>query len=137
MEYSIDLTYEAGDELLNEKARKYRDDYPDISLEEIRNKAFEKLQSLYNKQLREVYVDFIRKMDALRRNPTHLKIMRTVKRLRDEDEFSRNETIQYAVKKRKFTLERVMEEYPLLELDESNSAMDSTSSDEEERHSEY
>ena len=45
--YFTDLTYEQGDEALNETANKYRDKDPDSSVEEIRNKAFNKLQSVY------------------------------------------------------------------------------------------
>ena len=62
--------------------------------------------------------------------------MKTVKRLREDDEFERNEAIQYAIKKRKFMLERVMDKYPLPELDETfdddNSENDSTSSSDDE-----
>ena len=54
--------------------------------------AFAKLRPVYHKMFRGVYyLELIRKMDTLRRDPTHRKIMKTVKRLREDDDLEKDE----------------------------------------------
>ena len=47
---------------------------------------------------------------ALKKDPVHQRKMRTAKRLREEEDYDDDESMQYAIKKRKFLLERKLVE---------------------------
>ena len=57
---------------------------------------------------------------ALKKDPVHQRIMRTAKRFREEEDYEDDESVQYAIKKRKFLIERKLVEYdpPSYEEDE-------------------
>ena len=57
---------------------------------------------------------------ALKKAPVHQSIMRTAKRLREEENYDDDASVQYAIKKRKFLIERKLDEYdpPSYEEDE-------------------
>ena len=48
---------------------------------------------------------------ALKKDPVHQRITRTAKRLREEEDYDADESMQYAIKKRKFLIERKLDEY--------------------------
>ena len=48
---------------------------------------------------------------ALKKDPVNKKIVSTVKRLRDEENYDENESRKYAIKKRKFLIEKKMDDY--------------------------
>jgi len=130
----IYLTYEAKEEALKDLVLAYRENDPEVSLEDLRDEAFAEMKPEYVKHLRHVYTDFMKKMYALQRNQYHRKIMRTAKRLREDEGFSKDEATQYAAKKRKYLLEQIMDSYklPEIEYDEDSIESDHTSSDEEQ-----
>ena len=47
----------------------------------------------------------------MKKDPLHKKITATAKRLRDDDEFDRDEALIYAIKKRRYLLDGKLEEY--------------------------
>ena len=53
-------------------------------------------------------------------DPVHQRIMKTPKRLREEEDYDDDDFMQYAIKKRKFLIERKLNEYdpPSYEEDE-------------------
>ena len=60
---------------------------------------------------------------ALKKDPVHQSIMRTAKRLREEEDYDDDESMHYAIKKREFLIERKLDEYnpPSYEEDEEQS----------------
>ena len=57
---------------------------------------------------------------ALKKDPVHQRIMKTAKRLRGEEDYDDDESMQYAIKKGNFLIERKLDEYdpPSYEEDE-------------------
>ena len=57
---------------------------------------------------------------SLRKDPVHQRIMRPVKRRREEGDCDDDESMEYAIQKRKFLIERKLDEYdpPSYEEDE-------------------
>ena len=48
---------------------------------------------------------------ALRKDPVNKKIQETAKRLRDEEDYDEDESRLYAIKKRKFLIEKKLNDY--------------------------
>ena len=48
---------------------------------------------------------------ALKKDPVNKKIASTAKRLRDEGDYNEDESRKYAIKKRKFLIEKMMDNY--------------------------
>ena len=46
---------------------------------------------------------------ALKKDPVNKKIASTAKRLRDEEDYDEDESRKYAIKKRKFLIEKMMD----------------------------
>jgi len=121
----IDETYEAKEEDLNDLIQTYREHDPHGSLEDLSDEAFAELKPQYVNKLRQIYTDFMKNMYALQRNPYHGKIMRTAKRLREDEDFSKDEAIQYAAKKRKYLLEEIIDSYTLPEVEDAEDSSES------------
>ena len=48
---------------------------------------------------------------ALKKDPVNKRIASTAKRLRDEEDYDEDESRKYAIKKRKFLIEKKMDDY--------------------------
>ena len=60
----------------------------------------------------------------MRRDPVHKKIKSTAKRLREEEEYETSEAWKYAVKKRKFLLDNVLNAYYPPSTEDSDDSME-------------
>ena len=79
--------------------------------------AYEELKPNYLSQLISRYKYMVGVTAALKKDPVHQRIMKTAKRLREED-YDDDESMQYAIKKRKFLIERKLDEYDPLSYEE-------------------
>ena len=68
------------------------------------------LRLFYQSQLGNVYMNRLQWMMQLKRDPEHRKIMKTRDTFVAEDEFDPDEALVAAAKKRKFLLERMLED---------------------------
>ena len=84
---------------------------PDISRKELEKKTFQKLKFRYSVGMREHYQKFLELMHVLRKDPIQKRVMETAKRLRDNEDYDYDESIKYAVKKRKYLIDKKLEEY--------------------------
>ena len=75
-----------------------------------KKQAFTEILPELRKELGNVYMDRLQWMSQLKRDPVHRKIMKTRDAFVAEDEFDLNESLVAAVKKRKFLLERMLED---------------------------
>ena len=75
----------------------------------IKEEAFEKILPVFQKELGDVYMDNLAWMKALKKDPTHKKIMATRDDYVNNDMFDPDEAIAAAVKKRTFLLKRLLE----------------------------
>ena len=80
-------------------------------IQEAEEIAYEELKPNYLSQLISRYKYMVGITAALKKDPVHQRIMRTAKRLREEEDYEDDESMQYAIKKRKFLIEREMDEY--------------------------
>ena len=75
-----------------------------------KKQAFAAILPELRKELGNVYMDRLQWMSQLKRDPVHRKIMKTRDALVADDEFDPDEALVAAVKKRKFLLERMLED---------------------------
>ena len=57
-----------------------------------------------------IYLDRLKWMTQMKRDPVHRKIMKTKDAFVDEDDFDPDEALTAAIKTRKFLLERLLED---------------------------
>lgn len=120
-------------DLLEKSLSKYEDKRQEIIDEEINNgynskqaskRAYKILLPKYRKTLRHEYQDMLCKLHALRKEPIHKSIMRTAKKLKEEDEYDSIEALQAAVSKRKHLVGKLfpndISDYSESEDDEMN-----------------
>ena len=75
-----------------------------------KNQAFSEILPDLRKKLGNIYLDRLKWMTQMKRDPMHRKIMKTKDVFVDEDDFDPDEALTAAIKKRKFLLERLLED---------------------------
>ena len=78
--------------------------------QEAEEMTYEELKQNYLSQLVSRYKYMVGVTAALKKDPVHQRIMKTAKRLREEEDYDDEESMQYAIKKRKFLIERKLDE---------------------------
>ena len=74
-----------------------------------KKQAFSEILPELRKELGNIYLVRLQWMSEMKRNPVHRKIMKTKDAFVDEDEFDPDEALAAAVRKRKFLLERMLD----------------------------
>ena len=93
--------------LFNHLVDEYRQD---MSEEATIEKAESEMRKYYKQQFLKDYTDLLLTMHDLKYSKMHGKIKLTIKRLCDEEEFSPHEAIKYAVKRRKYMFDDLLDE---------------------------
>ena len=75
-----------------------------------KQKAFEKILLDFQKEFADIYIDSIRWIKAIKKDPVHRKIMQTKEALINEDSFDPDEALPAAVEKRKFLLKKLLKD---------------------------
>ena len=106
---------------------------PDINTDEAEEVAFDKLEPRHRAEAIGQYKAFLKFSKAMKKDPLHKKITDTAKRLRDEDDFDKDDASKLAIKKRRYLLDGKLEEfdpptYCLGEDNESDSLQQSSGS---------
>ena len=76
----------------------------------------------YTKKLTKEYKKYLRLLKGLQRDSTHRKIWKTIKHLKEEEDYDEDESIDAAVNERKFLLQRMLT-YAVV-MDNSDTDMD-------------
>ena len=79
-----------------------------IIYEEAKKHVYDALMPDYTKELMQIYIKYLRLLKELQRDSTHWKILKTKKRLVEEEGYDGDESIHAAVNKRKYILERML-----------------------------
>ena len=75
-----------------------------------KKQAFSEILPDLRKKLENIYLDRLKWMMQMKRDPVHRKIMKTKDAFVDEDDFDPDEALTAAIKKRNFLLERLLED---------------------------
>ena len=105
------LTHEAAMELrtkYNEIVQSFQNG--GFSEIDAKKQAFSEILPDLRKKLGNIYLDCLKCITQMKRDPVHRKIMETKDAFVDEDDFDPDEALTAAIKKRKFLLERLLED---------------------------
>ena len=83
----------------------------DVSIEEAQETTVAEFLPAMNKKLQKELIKFSRLSHQLKKDPLYQKLMATAKRGRQEDEMDWEESVAYAVQKRKFLLDQVLQNW--------------------------
>ena len=125
----VNIAAENLQDTFNETVEETFSQHQNKDIQEAEAMAYEELKPNYLSQLISRYKYMVGMTAALKKYPVHQRIIRTAKRLRDEEEYDDDESMQYAIKKRKFLIERKLDEYdpPSYEEDEEQAHTQSLS----------
>ena len=118
-----DVLVNIAAENLHETMEETLAEHQNKDIQEAEEMAYEELKPNYLSHLISRYKYIVGMTAALKKDPVHQRIMRTAKRFREEEDYNDDESMQYAIKKRKFLIERKLKEYdpPSHEEDEEQS----------------
>lgn len=85
--------------------------------EEAREEAYSNMLPLFRKDIMGRYLERMVWYDEIKKDPVHRKIKSTVKRLIEEEDYDQIEALKYAVKKRKFLFDDILQSYDPPEVD--------------------
>ena len=95
----------------NETVAETLAEHQNKDIQEAEEIAYEELKPNYLSQLISRYKYMVGMIAALKKDPVHQRILRTAKRLREEEDYDDDESMQYAITKRKFLIGRKLDEY--------------------------
>ena len=115
----MNITTDKMQDIFNETVEKALHENPGKDVQEAEEIAYDELKPKY---LSEYLTDL---SAALRKDPVNKKIQETAKRLRDEEDYEEDESRLYAIKKRKFLIEKKLNDYdpPSYEVAEEQTSL--------------
>ena len=87
------------------------EEYPGTDIQKAEEIAYDKLKQKYLSDIISRYKYMSEFSTALKKDTDNKKIASTTKRLRDEEDYDEDESRKYAIKKRKFLIEKMMDNY--------------------------
>ena len=111
----------------NETVEETLAEHQNKDIQEAEEMAYEELKPNYLSQLISRYKYIVRMTAVLKRDPVPQRIRRTAKRLWEEEDYDDDESMHYAMKKRKVLIEIKLAEYdpPSYEEDEEQAQIQS------------
>ena len=121
----IDKTFENCQEEFEEKVEKLMN-RRGMDKTDAMHRAYEELKSSYRKSLIALLTKRVRWFNAMQADSVYKAIRRTAKELIDVDNYEREEGWKYAISKRKYLLDRILEDYepPKLKLEDDEGSED-------------
>ena len=105
------VTTDKMQDTFNETVEKVLHENPGKGVQEAEEIAYDELKPKYLSEFVSRYKYLTDLSAALRKDPVNKKIQETAKRLRDEEEYDEDESRLYAIKKRKFLIEKKLNDY--------------------------
>ena len=112
----LQLSYDSLQDTFDETCETYLEQNPGLAIAEAERKTFDELKSNYRQALISNYHDLVQMGNILKKDPIHKQIVATAKRLRSEEDYDLAESYAWALKKRKFLLERMLDNYEMPKL---------------------
>ena len=113
IEKTFDLCKEEFEEYVDNLTRRRHMDQTDA-----RRKAYKDLQPKFRKVLRSLFVSRMSWFKAMEQDPIDKTVQRTVKDLIAIEDFNKQEALKYAISKRKYLLDTVLEDFDPPEIED-------------------
>ena len=107
----MNTTSENMQDKFNETVEKMLEEYPGTDIQKAEEIAYDELKPKYLSDVISRYKYMSEFSAALKKDPVNKKKVSTAKRLRDEEDYDEDESRKYAIKKRKFLIEKMMDNY--------------------------
>ena len=91
--------------------KKTLEEYPGTDIQKAEEIAYDELKPKYLLDILSRYKYMAEFSAAFKKEPVNTRIDSTAKRLRDEEDYDEDESRKYARKKRKFLIEKKMDDY--------------------------
>lgn len=105
----VDMTFKKYKSKFVEEVNKLTEDGEDK--EDAREEAYDTLGPLFRKDIASRYLNRMIWFGEMKQDPIHKKIKETAKRLMDDEDYDEDEAWKYAVKKRKFLMDKILKSY--------------------------
>ena len=105
------ITTDKMQDTFNETVEKALHENPGKDIQDAEEIAYDELRPKYLSEFVSRYKYLTDLSAALRKDPVNKKIQETAKRLRDEEDYDEDESRLYAIKKRKFLIEKKLNDY--------------------------
>ena len=121
----MNITTDKMQDIFNETVEKALHENPGKDVQEAEEIAYDELKPKYLSEFVSRYKYLTDLSAALRKDPVNKKIQETAKRLRDEENYEEDESRLYAIKKRKFLIEKKLNDYdpPSYEVAEEQTSL--------------
>ena len=106
----VEQAYDSVQERFNETVETALEE-DSMGIEEAEDKVFEAMKPIYRSALMARYQDLVYLCLNSKRVPTHKKVLATTNRPRDDKEYDEEEAVKYAFEKKRYFLERKLDEY--------------------------
>ena len=107
----MNTTSENMQDKFNETVETTLEKYPGTDIQKAEEIAYDELKPKYLSDVISRYKYMSEFPAALKKDPVNKKKASTAKRLRDEEDYDEDESRKYAIKKRKFLIEKMMDNY--------------------------
>ena len=121
----MNITADKMQDIFNEMVEKTLHENPGKDVQEAEKIAYDELKPKYLSEFVSRYKYLTDLSAALRKDPVNKNIQETAKRLRDEEDYEEDESRLYAIKKRKYLIEKKLNDYdpPSYEVAEEQTSL--------------
>ena len=109
----LQLSYDSLQDTFDKTCETYLEQNPGMEIAEAVRKTFDELKSNYRQALISNYHDLVQMGNILKKDPIHKQIVATAKRLRSEEDYDLAESYAWALEKREFLLEGILDNYEM------------------------
>ena len=107
----IERAHDALQKDFDDAVENYLQLNPGMALEDAKANAYDELRKDCRQALITQYRDFVNLVVILKKDPLHKQFWTTAKRLEIDDHFAEQEAMMYAVRKSRFLIEHLLDQY--------------------------
>ena len=103
-----------------------------LGIDDAREEAYEDMRSTYRKAIMDIFTKRMVWFHAMQKHPLYKAVKKTVDDLINMEDFGRDEAWKYAVKKRKYLFDAILDDYNPPEAGEEDASDEEAEQEEEE-----
>jgi hypothetical protein len=127
-EYIVEEAFDKCQSQYETEVKELMEEDTEISESEARENVFEDMKSTYRKAMMNIFGRKLVWFDAMKKDPIYKAIKKTVNQLIATEHYEGEEALKYAILKRRFLFDKVLDNYvtPQLEEEEDTEQMEDT-----------
>lgn len=113
----VDEAFQECQSQYEEEVREIMQDDTDLSESEAKKDVFEDMRGTYRKALMNSFGAKLMWFDSIKRDTIYKTIKKTVNQLKETEDYDEQEAVKYAILKRRFLFDKVLDSYDVPQLD--------------------